>query len=131
MTAIKEQVGRDAIEHASVDEIRNVQLERLKWTLKHAYDNVPHYRQKFDEAGVHPDDLKQLSDISKFPFTTKQDLRDNYPFKMFAVPREQVARVHASRHHGQAYRGWLYRQGHFHLGRLVCPFHVGGRCPSG
>ena len=96
MTAIKEQVGRDAIEHASVDEIRNVQLERLKWTLKHAYDNVPHYRQKFDEAGVHPDDLKQLSDISKFPFTTKQDLRDNYPFKMFAVPREQVARVHAS-----------------------------------
>lgn len=96
MTAIKEQVGRDAIEHASVDEIRNLQLERLKWTLKHAYENVPHYRQKFDEAGVHPDDLKQLSDISKFPFTTKQDLRDNYPFKMFAVPREQVARVHAS-----------------------------------
>jgi len=88
--------GRDAIEHASKDELQNLQLERMKWSLKHAYDNVPHYRQAFDQAGVHPDDLKQLSDLSRFPFTTKQDLRDNYPFKMFAVPREQVLRIHAS-----------------------------------
>jgi phenylacetate-CoA ligase len=88
--------GRDAIEHASRDELQALQLERLKWTLRHAYENVPHYRKRFDEAGVHPDDLKSLSDISKFPFTTKQDLRDNYPFNMFAVPRERVVRVHAS-----------------------------------
>ncbi|MBF6616181.1 MAG: phenylacetate--CoA ligase [Candidimonas sp.] len=88
--------GRDAIEHASKDELQNLQLERMKWSLKHAYDNVPHYRQAFDQAGVHPDDLKQLSDLSRFPFTTKQDLRDNYPFKMFAVPRDQVLRIHAS-----------------------------------
>src|SRR3546814_869929 len=87
---------RSPIEHASRDEIEALQLQRLKWTLAHAYQNVPHYRQAFDAAGVHPDDLKQLSDIAKFPFTTKKDLRDNYPFGMFAVPREQVARVHAS-----------------------------------
>src|SRR5690554_3895451 len=89
--------GRDAIEHASKDELQNLQLERMKWSLKHAYDNVPHYRQAFDQAGVHPDDLKQLSDLSRFPFTTKQDLRDNYPFKMFAVPRDRVLRINASR----------------------------------
>lgn len=88
--------GRDAIEHASRDELQSLQLERLKWSLKHAYDNVPHYRASFDKAGVHPDDLRQLSDIARFPFTKKQDLRDNYPFKMFAVPREQVSRIHAS-----------------------------------
>jgi len=88
--------GRDPIEHASQDELRALQLERLKWTLRHAYENVPHYRKRFDEVGVHPDDLKTLSDISKFPFTTKQDLRENYPFNMFAVPREKVVRVHAS-----------------------------------
>ncbi|HWL28261.1 MAG TPA: phenylacetate--CoA ligase PaaK [Burkholderiaceae bacterium] len=88
--------GRDAIEHASQDELRSLQLERLKWSLKHAYDNVPHYKQAFDAAGVHPDDLKQLSDLSRFPFTTKKELRDNYPFNMFAVPREQVVRIHAS-----------------------------------
>src|SRR5690606_4362456 len=88
--------GLDPIEHASRDEIEALQLQRLKWTLAHAYQNVPHYRRAFDAAGVHPDDLKQLSDIAKFPFTTKQDLRENYPFGMFAVPREQVARVHAS-----------------------------------
>ncbi|MDS1141926.1 phenylacetate--CoA ligase PaaK [Pusillimonas sp. SM2304] len=88
--------GRDAIEHASKDELQSVQLERMKWSLKHAYDNVPHYKQAFDAAGVHPDDLKQLSDLSRFPFTTKQDLRDNYPFRMFAVPRQQVVRIHAS-----------------------------------
>jgi phenylacetate-CoA ligase len=86
----------DPIERASRDEIEALQLKRLQWTLRHVYDNVPHYWKKFDEAGVHPDDLKQLSDLSKFPFTTKADLRANYPFGMFAVPREQVARVHAS-----------------------------------
>ena len=88
--------GRDSIEHASQDELQALQLERLKWTLRHAYENVPHYRKRFDEKGVHPDDLKSLSDISRFPFTTKQDLRDNYPFNMFAVPREKVVRIHAS-----------------------------------
>jgi phenylacetate-CoA ligase len=88
--------GRDAIEHASQDELRSLQLERLKWSLKHSYENVPHYKKAFDDAGVHPDDLKQLSDLSRFPFTTKKDLRDNYPFNMFAVPREQVVRIHAS-----------------------------------
>ena len=86
----------DAIETASRDEIEALQLQRLRWTLQHAYDNVPHYRQAFDAKGVHPSDLKTLADIAKFPFTTKKDLRDNYPFGMFAVPREQVARVHAS-----------------------------------
>ena len=88
--------GLDPIEHASRDEIQALQLERLKWTLNHAYQNVPHYKRAFDARGVHPDDLKQLSDISKFPFTVKKDLRDNYPFGMFAVPRERVSRVHAS-----------------------------------
>jgi len=86
----------DPIETASRDEISALQLQRLKWTLKHAYDNVPHYKQKFDAAGVHPDDLKTLADLAKFPFTTKADLRDNYPFGLFAVPRSQVSRVHAS-----------------------------------
>ncbi|MDQ2150211.1 phenylacetate--CoA ligase PaaK [Alcaligenaceae bacterium A4P071] len=88
--------GLDAIEHASRDEIEALQLKRLKWTLAHAYDNVPHYKAAFDAAGVHPGDLKQLSDISKFPFTTKADLRNNYPYGMFAVPREQISRIHAS-----------------------------------
>lgn len=96
MPASTQQVGKDRIEHASRDEISALQLERLKWTLKHAYDNVPHYRKAFDDAGVHPSDFKQLSDLSKFPFTTKQDLRDNYPFGMFAVPRDQISRIHAS-----------------------------------
>ena len=86
----------DPIEIASRDEISALQLERLKWSLRHAYDNVPFYKQSFDDAGVHPDDLKQLSDLSRFPFTVKTDLRDNYPFGMFAVPRDQVARIHAS-----------------------------------
>ena len=84
------------IETASRDEIAALQLERMKRTLKHAYENVPHYKQKFDEKGVHPDDLKTLADLAKFPFTTKTDLRDNYPFGLFAVPRNKVARVHAS-----------------------------------
>ncbi|MTJ06020.1 MAG: phenylacetate--CoA ligase [Sediminimonas qiaohouensis] len=84
------------IETASRDELSALQLERMKWSLRHAYDNVPFYRQSFDKAGVHPDDIKQLSDLSKFPFTVKQDLRDNYPFGMFAVPQAQISRLHAS-----------------------------------
>ncbi len=86
----------DPIEIASRDEITALQLERLKWSLHHAYENVPFYRKSFDAAGVHPDDLTSLADLARFPFTMKQDLRDNYPFDMFAVPREQVARIHAS-----------------------------------
>ncbi len=86
----------EPIETASRDEIAALQLERMRWSLRHAYENVPFYRKKFDEAKVRPDDLKELSDLAKFPFTTKQDLRDNYPFGMFAVPREEVVRIHAS-----------------------------------
>jgi phenylacetate-CoA ligase len=86
----------DAIETASRDEVTALQLKRLKATLAHAYANVPHYRQAFDAKGVHPDDLKSLADLAKFPFTVKKDLRDNYPFGLFAVPREQVVRLHAS-----------------------------------
>jgi phenylacetate-CoA ligase len=86
----------EPIESASRDEIAALQLQRLKATLQRAYDKVPHYRQAFEARGVHPGDLKQLSDLAKFPFTVKKDLRDNYPFGMFAVPREQVARIHAS-----------------------------------
>ncbi len=86
----------EPIERASRDELQALQLERMKWTLKHAYDNVPHYRAAFDAAGVHPDDLKSLADIAKFPFTEKKTLRDNYPFGLFAVPREKVVRIHAS-----------------------------------
>jgi len=86
----------EPIERAPQSELRALQLERLKWTLAHAYENVPHYRRKFDAAGVKPADLKSLADLSKFPFTTKADLRDNYPFELFAVPREKVVRIHAS-----------------------------------
>ena len=86
----------EPIETASIDELRALQLQRLKQTLAHAYANSPVYRAKFDAAGVHPDDLRTLADLAKFPFTTKQDLRDSYPFGMFAVPRDQVARIHAS-----------------------------------
>ncbi|WP_341891977.1 phenylacetate--CoA ligase PaaK [Variovorax sp. YR752] len=86
----------EAIETASRDELQSLQLQRLKWSLRHAYDNVAHYRRAFDAKGVHPDDLKSLADLAKFPFTTKKELRENYPFGMFAVPREQVVRVHAS-----------------------------------
>lgn len=82
--------------HASRDEIEALQLQRLQWTLHHAYQHVPMYKKKFDDAGVHPDDLKTLADLAKFPYTTKQDLRDNYPFGTFAVPMEKVARIHAS-----------------------------------
>jgi phenylacetate-CoA ligase len=86
----------DPAERLGVDELRAVQLERLRWTLRHAYDHVPHYRQAFDAAGVHPDDCRELADLARFPTTGKADLRENYPFGMFAVPREQVRRVHAS-----------------------------------
>ncbi len=96
MTRKSQGAALDSIEYASRDEISALQLERLKWSLRHAYDNVPFYRKSFDDAGVHPEDLKQLGDLSKFPFTQKTDLRDNYPFGMFAVPRAQVSRIHAS-----------------------------------
>jgi phenylacetate-CoA ligase len=86
----------DQAERLSVDELRALQLERLQWTLRHAYENVPHYRQAFDAAGVHPDDCRELADLARFPTTSKADLRDNYPFGMFAVPQDQVRRVHAS-----------------------------------
>jgi phenylacetate-CoA ligase len=97
MTARHPQAGElESIETASRDEITALQLERLKWSLRHAYDNVPFHKKSFDEKGVHPDDLKTLADLAKFPFMTKIALRDNYPFGLFAVPREQVLRLHAS-----------------------------------
>ncbi|MDJ0980506.1 MAG: phenylacetate--CoA ligase, partial [Kiloniellales bacterium] len=86
----------EPIEKASRDEISALQLERMQASLTRAYDNVPHYKKAFDDKGVHPDDLKSLEDLANFPFTAKADLRDNYPFGMFAVPREQVVRIHAS-----------------------------------
>jgi phenylacetate-CoA ligase len=86
----------DDAERASRDEMMALQTRRLAWSLKHAYDNVAHYKKAFDKAGVHPSDFKGLADLAKFPFTVKTDLRDNYPFKMFAVPREKLVRVHAS-----------------------------------
>jgi phenylacetate-CoA ligase len=86
----------EPIESASRDELASLQLQRLKKTLQHAYDHVPHYKAAFDARGVHPSDCKSLADLAKFPFTTKKDLRDHYPFGMFAVPRERVVRVHAS-----------------------------------
>jgi len=86
----------EPIERASVDELRALQLDRLRWSLRHAYRNVPHYRAAFDTEGIHPEDCRELADLAAFPFTTKDDLRKNYPFGMFAVPREQVSRIHAS-----------------------------------
>ena len=86
----------DAIETAPVDELRALQLERLRWSVRHAYDNVAHYRAAFDEAGVGPDDIGSLADLARLPFTSKATLRDNYPFGMFAVPRQDVVRLHAS-----------------------------------
>jgi len=86
----------DPIERASRDKLQALQLQRLQWTLQHAYDHVPHYRQAFDAKGVHPSDCKTLADLAKFPFTAKADLRANYPFGLFAVPRDQVVRIHAS-----------------------------------
>lgn len=95
MTELATATSQD-IEFASRDRISTLQLERMQWSLMHAYTNVPHYRKAFDDAGVHPSDLKDLSDLAKFPFTTKADLRENYPFKMFAVPQDRVSRIHAS-----------------------------------
>ena len=86
----------EPIERASRDELQALQLQRMQWSLKHAYDNVPHYRAAFDAAGVHPTDLKTLADLARFPFTEKKTLRENYPFGLFAVPRTQIARIHAS-----------------------------------
>jgi phenylacetate-CoA ligase len=86
----------EPIEKASLDELQALQLERMKWSLQHAYENVAHYRKKFDQAGIHPTDLKSLSDLSRFPCTSKQDLRENYPFGMTAVPMDDVVRIHAS-----------------------------------
>lgn len=93
---MKKSIPWDAIETASRDELASLQLQRLKWSLKHAYDNVPHYRASFDAAGVHPQDLQSLADLRHFPFTTKADLRAHYPYGMFAVPMEKVVRIHAS-----------------------------------
>lgn len=90
------QPGYEAIEHASRDELTALQIERLRQSLAHAYENVPTYRRKFEAAGCHPEDFKSLADLGKFPFTVKDDLRKAYPFGMFAVPREQVIRIHAS-----------------------------------
>ena len=102
-TALPQRLGQapdprelDPAERMSVDELRATQLTRLQWTLKHAYENVPLYKRKFDEAGVRPEDLKTLEDLEHFPHTTKADLRDTYPFGMLAVPQEQVSRIHAS-----------------------------------
>jgi phenylacetate-CoA ligase len=102
-TAINRRLGEappaellDPEERMSVDELRALQLQRLRWTLRHAYDNVPFYRRSFDAHGVHPDDCRDLADLAKFPATTKADLRENYPFSMFAVPLAQVRRIHAS-----------------------------------
>jgi phenylacetate-CoA ligase len=86
----------EPIEKGPVEELRRLQLERLRWTLKHAYENVPHYRKKLDAAGVKPEDCRSLSDLRRFPFTTKADLRDTYPFGMFAVPMDKIVRIHAS-----------------------------------
>ncbi len=97
MTAKRPAAGDlEPIETASRDELTGLQLLRLRWSLRHAYENVPHYRKAFDRAGVAPDACKTLADLARFPFTVKSDLRDNYPFGMFAVPRERVSRIHAS-----------------------------------
>lgn len=90
------RIYRDAIEITSTENLRALQLERLKWTLHHAYENVPHYRSAFQAAGVHPDDLQSLEDLALFPFTSKNDLRDTYPFGMLALPIDKIARIHAS-----------------------------------
>ncbi len=90
------KIGLDDIENASIDEIRAQQLSNLRKTLQHAYANSPVYKRKFDQHGVHPDELKSLEDLSKFPFTTKADLRDNYPFGVFCVPMDDIVRIHAS-----------------------------------
>lgn len=96
MSVNLDRATREPIETAGLDELRALQLERLRWSLRHAYENVPYYRKSFAAAGVYPEDLRDLADLARFPFTTKQDLRDHYPFGMFAVPREKLVRIHAS-----------------------------------
>ena len=91
-----DQATLDPVERVSVDELRALQLDRLQWSLRHAYDNVPHYRAAFEAAGVHPDDCREMADLARFPFTTKADLRDTYPFGLFAVPMDRIVRIHAS-----------------------------------
>ncbi|HEY0684094.1 MAG TPA: phenylacetate--CoA ligase PaaK [Steroidobacter sp.] len=86
----------EPIERASIDELKALQLQRLRWSLQHAYSNVPHYKKAFDAAGAHPADVRSLEDLSRFPFLVKQDFRDQYPFGLLAVPREQAVRLHAS-----------------------------------
>lgn len=96
MTAQSDRSLLEPIETASRDEIAALQLDRMQWSLHHAYNHVPTYRRKFDAAGVHPGDLRSLADLAKFPFTTADDLRDAYPFGMFAVPMKDIVRIHAS-----------------------------------
>ncbi len=93
---MKRSIPLEAIETASREDLAALQLDRLKWSVRHAYDNVAHYKKSFDAAGVHPDDIKSLADLGRFPFTTKADLRDNYPYGMFATPMDQIVRIHAS-----------------------------------
>ena len=129
------QVGQanllEPIETASRDEFTALQIERLKWTLHRVYDRVPHYRAKFDAAGVHPDDLKTLADLAKFPFTTKKDLRDSYPFGLFAVPRERDrARPRLLGHHRPADRGRLFPARPRHLGRRDGALDARRRLPA-
>lgn len=101
----------DPIEVASRDEIAALQLERMKWSLRHAYDNVPMYRQRFDEAGVHPDDFRELKDLGKFPFTYKDDLRNNYPFGLCGCTKGKTGtHPRVIRHNGQAHSGCLYQE---------------------
>jgi len=96
MSARLTDLPLEPIETASRQDLQALQLDRLKWSVRHAYDHSPVYRRKFDAAGVHPDQIQSLADLARFPFTTKQDLRDHYPFGMFAVPQDQIARIHAS-----------------------------------
>jgi len=96
MSRHQAQAELEPIERASTDELRALQLERLQWSLRHAYDNVGHYRESFDAAGAHPSDLQRFEDLARFPFLTKQDFRVQYPFGLFAVPQAQIARIHAS-----------------------------------
>ena len=124
--------GLHAIETASIDELRSLQLQRMRRTLEHAYQSSAFYRTQFDHHRVHPRDLKTLSDITSFPFTTKQDLRDNYPFGMFAVPMDKIARVHASSGTtGTGNRGRIHRQRHRAVDRGSGPFHLCGRRAPG
>ena len=95
-SAVAFNVDLEPIEQASRDELAALQLERLRAVLRHAYEHVPLYRTRFDDAGVHADDVRDLADLARFPFTVKDDLREHYPFGMLAVPREQLTRVHAS-----------------------------------